>query len=155
VTSHGHGRGQRLAEHLIRRACRHLPDDARDERYREWTAELPAILHDPDIRPQARRTARALLYAADHTRGASRLPGSAASREHRVTRLALRYSPIYFPILGTAITVCTSALRVWHSWVLVLLLVVLVVTDAALAIHWRLLRIRNHPRRRRARARTP
>lgn len=39
VTSHP--RGQRIAEHLIRRGCRHLPADTRDERYREWKAELP------------------------------------------------------------------------------------------------------------------
>ena len=30
----------RLARYLVGRACRHLPDDARSERYREWTAEL-------------------------------------------------------------------------------------------------------------------
>ena len=40
---------QRIAEHLIRRACRRLPGDTRDERYREWAAELPAILHDHDV----------------------------------------------------------------------------------------------------------
>jgi hypothetical protein len=55
---------QRIAEHLIRRACRYLPDDTRDERNREWAAELPAILHDPDIRFAPLRSARALSYAA-------------------------------------------------------------------------------------------
>ena len=35
-----------LAERLIRRACRRLPEHARDDRYREWTAELAAILDD-------------------------------------------------------------------------------------------------------------
>ncbi len=71
-------RVQRLAEYLIRRACRHLPDDTRDERYQEWTAELPAILTDPDVRWQAARAARALRYAADHTRG-TRHPRAASS----------------------------------------------------------------------------
>jgi hypothetical protein len=68
---------QRLAEYLIRRACHHLPEDIRDERYQEWTAELPAILYSPDTRYQAIRVARALCYAADHTRGARRYPRTA------------------------------------------------------------------------------
>jgi peptide/nickel transport system permease protein len=71
---------QRLAERLIRRACRHLAAETRDERYREWTAELPAILHDPGIRPAPRRAVRALLYAADHTRTARKLPAATQPR---------------------------------------------------------------------------
>jgi hypothetical protein len=66
-----------VTEYLIRRACRHLPAGARDERYREWTAELPAILADPDVRP-ALRQARALRFAV----GAIRT----AHREHGVFR---------------------------------------------------------------------
>jgi hypothetical protein len=76
---------QRLAGHLIRRACRRLPDDVRDERYREWAAELPAILHDPGIRFAPRRSARALRYAAGTIRTARRLPratGQARPRQH-------------------------------------------------------------------------
>jgi hypothetical protein len=67
---------QRLAEYLIRRACRRLPADTRDERYREWTAEIRAILDDPDTGPGVLRATRALRYAAgimsftrDDTRG--------------------------------------------------------------------------------------
>jgi hypothetical protein len=67
-------RVQHLAEYLIRRACRHLPDDTCDERYREWTAEIPAILHNPDTRWQGLRAANALAYAADHMRGARHHP---------------------------------------------------------------------------------
>ena len=33
----------RIGEYLVRRACRPLPPDVREERYREWAAELPAI----------------------------------------------------------------------------------------------------------------
>ncbi len=51
---------QRIAELLIRAACRRLPGDVREERRREWSAELLAILHDPDIRIAALRRARAL-----------------------------------------------------------------------------------------------
>ncbi len=58
-----------LAERMIRFACRRLPEADRDERYREWTAELPAILNDPDIRPAPRRALRVLLFAADQHRG--------------------------------------------------------------------------------------
>jgi hypothetical protein len=59
---------QRIAEYIIRRACRRLPGDIRDERYREWAAELPAILHDPGIRFALLRSARALFYAAGTVR---------------------------------------------------------------------------------------
>jgi DivIVA domain-containing protein len=45
----------RLGEYLVRRASRHLPAEIRDGRYREWAAELPAILHDPEIKLAARR----------------------------------------------------------------------------------------------------
>ena len=45
----GERRLLRIGEYLITRACRRLPAETRDERYREWAAELPAILRDPDI----------------------------------------------------------------------------------------------------------
>ncbi len=67
-----------LAEWLIGRACRHLPAAARAERGREWTAELPAILADPEVRPGLRRSARALRFAAGTIR--------TARREHGVFR---------------------------------------------------------------------
>ena len=43
----------RIGEYVVGRACRRLPRDIREERYREWAAELPAILHDPQVRPAA------------------------------------------------------------------------------------------------------
>ena len=73
----GEGRLLRIGEYLIARACRHLPAEARDERYREWAAELPAILRDPDVRPAARRAARMLGYASGTIRGTALTPGSA------------------------------------------------------------------------------
>ncbi|HTT52593.1 MAG TPA: hypothetical protein VMH35_14430 [Streptosporangiaceae bacterium] len=66
---------QRAAGYLIGRACRHLPASTRDERGREWAAELPAILHDPDVRPGWRRSARALRFAAGTVRTARREHG--------------------------------------------------------------------------------
>jgi hypothetical protein len=70
----GRPHAQRIAEHLIRRACRRLPGDVRDERYREWAAELPAIVGDPDVRYAFLRTARMLRYAAGVARSTRRLP---------------------------------------------------------------------------------
>jgi hypothetical protein len=59
----------RIGEYLVGRACRRLPREIRDERYREWAAELPAILRDPGVRPAPCRAARMLFYAADTLRG--------------------------------------------------------------------------------------
>ena len=73
----GERRLLRIGEYLIARACRHLPAEARDERYREWVAELPAILGDPGVRPAARRAARMLRYASGTIRGTALTPGSA------------------------------------------------------------------------------
>lgn len=78
-----------LAGYLIRRACRRLPAGIRDERCREWTAELPAILDDPGIRSRALRSLRALSFAADHARGTRRSsttsrPGSSGLWQARV-----------------------------------------------------------------------
>jgi hypothetical protein len=65
----------RLGEYLVGRACRRLPPGARDERYREWAAELPAILHDREIRFAPYRAVRMLGYAADTLRGTALTPG--------------------------------------------------------------------------------
>jgi hypothetical protein len=62
---------EEIADYLIHRACRHLAADSRDDRYREWTAELPAIMADPDVRPVLRQ-ARALRFAAGTIRTARR-----------------------------------------------------------------------------------
>jgi hypothetical protein len=59
----------RIGEDLVRLACRSLPPDIRQERYQEWAAELPAILHDPQIGTAPRRAVRMLAYAADTLRG--------------------------------------------------------------------------------------
>ena len=74
----GDGLAQRLAGWLIGRAGRHLPAAARAEREREWTAELPAILADPDVRSGLLRSARALRFAVGTIR--------TARREHGVFR---------------------------------------------------------------------
>jgi hypothetical protein len=70
----------RSGEFLVGRAARHLPAAARDERYQEWAAELPAILGDPEIKPAAARAARMLWFAADTLRGAALGKGPARHR---------------------------------------------------------------------------
>jgi hypothetical protein len=57
-----------LAERMIRLACLRLPEADRDECYREWTAELPAIFDDSEISP-TRRAIEVLSFAADQLRG--------------------------------------------------------------------------------------
>jgi hypothetical protein len=81
----------RLARFLIRRACRPLPGRARQERYQEWTAELPAILDDPQIRSGTRRAVRTLRFAAGQRRAAHRLARAAgiSRRRGRTLRVAV------------------------------------------------------------------
>ena len=75
---------QRVAERLIRSACRRLPADARAERVREWTAELPAILDDESIRPSWLRGLRALAFCAGISRATRRLSRRALAGSRRV-----------------------------------------------------------------------
>jgi len=76
-------RTQRLAEWLIRAACRRLPADVRAERCREWAAELPAILDDESVRPPLRRTLRAFSFCAGVSRTAGQLGRSARASARR------------------------------------------------------------------------
>jgi Phospholipase_D-nuclease N-terminal len=64
---------QRIAERLIRSACRRLPADERAERFREWTAELHAILDDESVRPSWRRGMRALVFCVGISRATRQL----------------------------------------------------------------------------------
>jgi hypothetical protein len=102
----GERRLLRIGEFLIARACRHLPAGARDERYREWVAELPAILDDPDVRPTARRAARMLRYAAGTIRGTTLAPGSGRRVITHTARAAAPFitTGLLFYLLGWAKT---------------------------------------------------
>ena len=64
---------RQLAERRIRRACRRLPEETREECYREWAAELPAILGDPGGGRGFVRATRALSYSAGISRATRRL----------------------------------------------------------------------------------
>ncbi len=78
---------RRAGETLIRAACRRLPASARAERYREWTAELPAILKDDTIRSPTMRVLRMLAFCAGIYWSARRLSRS-QRRDSRRTRSA-------------------------------------------------------------------
>jgi hypothetical protein len=103
---------QAIAGHLIRRACRHLPAGTRDERYREWTAELPAILHDPGTRPALRRTARALSYAIGIHRSTRHLRGPAGLPPHDTRQPAVFPRPHGVIPAITAVTLWFTLLTI-------------------------------------------
>lgn len=93
----------RLAERLIRWSCRRLPAATRDERYREWTAEIRAILEAPGTAAMLRR-ARALRFAlgvwkcTHHPELAAGGPGRSARRA-AVVRVA-RGVGVYLAVVG-------------------------------------------------------
>jgi hypothetical protein len=102
----------RLGEYLVGQACQRLPPDMRQERYREWTAELPAVLHDQRIRPAAHRVVRMLGYAADTIRAAGRTPAARPPSRGR------RQSPGMTGVLYL-ILVASLASVAWEIWVIV------------------------------------
>jgi hypothetical protein len=68
---------QRIAERLIRASCRQLPGELRAECCQEWSAELPAILHDETIRSGLIRAMRALSYSVGVSTATRRLSRAA------------------------------------------------------------------------------
>ena len=115
----------RIAELLIRGACRRLPGDVREERRREWSAELLAILDDPDVRVTAVRRARALRYAAGIRRSAGRLHPSAPGASAPVTAPVgwasrSRRRPLSRPKLAGGVLPAAAAVLLWLSAVVLL-----------------------------------
>jgi hypothetical protein len=101
----GERRLLRLGEYLVGRACQQLPPDVREERYREWAAELPAILHDPQVRSSPRRAVRMLAYAADTFRGTALAPVRARRLPPGMTTV------LYLWVLG-----CLADVT-WNLWI--------------------------------------
>jgi hypothetical protein len=95
----------RLGEYLVRRASLQVPRKVRDERYMEWSAELPVILHDPQVRFAPRRAVRMIAYAADTLRGTTLMHVS--SRRQPPARTAV------FSLLLIA-SVALAASGVWN-----------------------------------------
>lgn len=93
-----------LAERIIGRACRRLPAETRDERYREWTAEVRAILEDAGTRPAMLRSARALGYALGVWKCTRHPHLTAGSQERSARRAAVvrvtRGVGIYLAVIG-------------------------------------------------------
>jgi len=77
----------RVGEYLVGRASQRLPRDIRAERYREWAAELPVILNDPQIRFGPRRVVRMLGYAADTLRAVARTDVTVRRRSAAMTAM--------------------------------------------------------------------
>jgi hypothetical protein len=96
-------------EYLIRRACSRLPPEIRADRYREWTAELPAILHDQQITLAPRRAMRMLAYAADTLRGTAVTPGSV--RGLRSPAVLMTVYLVIFVVMGPWIAAGPTARR--------------------------------------------
>jgi hypothetical protein len=122
----GRPAAQRGAEFLIRRACRRLPAGMREDRYREWTAELGAIWHDPGIRIAALRAARTLSYAAGTYRSARRLrraaPGAGlAANAPAGWASRSRRRPLGRPRLPDGIPLAIAAALIWLADVVVVL----------------------------------
>ena len=113
----GERRLLRTGEYLIGRACRRLSRKVRDERYREWAAELPVILHDPEIRFSLRRAVRMLAYALGTIRGASRAP--ARHRRRITSRTALNRAVLIFlpAVVGLDVWNVAQAPGDWINYV--------------------------------------
>jgi hypothetical protein len=105
----------RIGEYLVARACRRLPREIRDERYREWAAELPAILQDPEIRLAPHRAARMLLYAADTLRGTALAPGR--TRRRPAAPFSLLLGLLFIAGLAAVISGVWDTIRAPANWV--------------------------------------
>jgi len=76
---------RRTCERMIRSSCRHFPAEVGDDRCREWTAELAAILDDESIRSPVLRALRAFAFCAGIVSTSRQLsrPARAGSRSAR------------------------------------------------------------------------
>lgn len=76
------------AERRLWKICDSLPAEIGDDCYREWAAELPAIIDDPDMRPAPLRWIFVWLFVLDQSRTVSRLQGSSLlDRLRRLRRI--------------------------------------------------------------------
>jgi DivIVA domain-containing protein len=111
----GERRLLRIGEYLIGRASRLLPAEIRDERRREWMAELPAILRDPDTRLAAHRAARMLGYAAGAVWGTALAAGGARGRLTAV--MAVVAGLLAADFLAVVVLNAKSAVNAPGDWV--------------------------------------
>ena len=123
----GSPRAQKLAERIIGGACRRLPGEVGTERYREWTAELPAILHDPDVRAPLLRTVRMLRYAAGAYRSSRQLRVHGAAQPSSVPvslsggwATRSRRHPLVRPAFPDGVIPAIAAVALWVTVVVVI-----------------------------------
>ena len=96
-----HPRTLRNAKRLIRSACLKLPIDIAPNYYREWTAELPAILDDHEVRSPSIRIIRALTFAVDQHRSVRKLaPHGSRRRSSRSLLIGLTAIAFVLGIVG-------------------------------------------------------
>jgi hypothetical protein len=105
----------RIGEYLVARACRRLPAGARQTRYREWAAELPAILHDRDAGPAPRRVLRMLTFAADTLRGTALARGSYRYQGAHAGKPDPSIGELAIALL--ALFVGLAAILAWQGWI--------------------------------------
>lgn len=111
----------RAGHFLISLACRRLPPKIRQERYDEWAAELPVILHDPGAGPAPVRVVRMLAFAADTLRGVALAPetyrGAHRGPPARNTAGAsIRWLGTGLLLLG-ALLACVLVLVAYEGWI--------------------------------------
>jgi hypothetical protein len=111
----GEGRLLRIGEFLVVLASRRLPRRIRGERSGEWAAELPVILHDPEIRFSTRRAARMLGYALGTIRGATSR-GRHRGRRRITGRTILVGATLIFMPAGLGLAIWNAA-RSPGDWV--------------------------------------
>ncbi|SOE19083.1 hypothetical protein [Streptomyces sp. OK228] len=92
-------RPQRVAEFLLRRACRSLPEEQAEECFAAWAGELPAILSDPDL-SGLRAAWRAVAFAFGQFRTAEEL----AARQPADTLDAAKALPLTGAFVLLAVT---------------------------------------------------
>ncbi|MEV0311263.1 hypothetical protein [Nonomuraea fuscirosea] len=109
------GHALRFGKRLIRNACLKLPIDIAVGYYEEWTAELPAILDDRDVRHPSVRIFRALAFAADQHRSVRKLaPDGSRRRGGRGLLLSLTAMAFTFGLfcgvsVGLVVLLATTA----------------------------------------------
>jgi hypothetical protein len=112
----------RAGNYLISLACRRLPAKIRPDRYQEWAAELPAILHDPSAGPAPVRVVRMLAFAADTLRGTALAPetyrGAHRGAPARDTAgKSIRWLGTGLLLLG-ALLGCVLLLLAYEGWII-------------------------------------
>jgi len=91
----GPGPSLRLAEHMIRGACRGLPDSERADKEMEWSAEAEAAACDTGIRFPPLRALLPLWFAASlllHARAARGRQRTVPARSAGLLRAVIRRS---------------------------------------------------------------